>query len=158
MIPLLPLLVKLPWLATAVGFVKSKSRLVIEYVLIGLLITIAGLTFTMWLAKERTETKLERAEADVAVLQSKVSEVERINNDQARTIEQLQELRVLDATTLQGLMRDHDAITKRDTSERKQVKQLEKTHEDVKSFMQQPVPPVLGCVLDGTCSGNPGSH
>lgn len=145
------LLSKLPFLATAATFVKTRSRLAIEYGLIAVLITVAGFTFSLWLSKGKTEKALSHAKSSLASVQGRLDSVEQINQTQEATIGELKELRLLDAQALTGLLSDYKSLSKSDTRARKRLDTLEKTNEVVRNYLDQRIPPDLVCLLNDTC-------
>lgn len=152
------LLTKLPWLATAWGFLKNKKRLVIEYVLIAIVVAVAGFTFTLWLSKIRTEKALAETRTDLVTVQGRLTAVESINQAQEATIGELKELRHADAQALTGLLTDYKVLAENDARARKRLDSLEKTNEAVRTYLNQRIPPDLACLLNGTCeAGNQGS-
>lgn len=144
---LLSLVAKVPWLGTAWSFVTSKARLVIEYVLIAAVITLAGVTLTLWSQKNVTENKL-------VTVQQRLTAVELTRAQQDATIRDLTELRKQDAVALSGLIDDYKALTTSDQTTRRHLKELESSNETVRRYLSHPLPPDLACLLNGTCSGN----
>lgn len=152
---IIPLLTKLPWIASALGFFKNKKRLVIEYVLLAVLVAVAGFTFTMWLQKERTENALAKTQGELSTVQSRLTLVEAVNTQQEQTITDLKELRLEDAKALGGLLTDYKSLAENDARVRRRLSNLEQTNEAVRNYLNQPIPPELVCVLHGTCeTGN----
>ena len=145
------LLSKLPFLATAATFVKTRSRLAIEYGLIAVLIAVAGFTFSLWLSKGETEKELSQAKTSLASVQGRLNSVEQINQTQEATIGELKELRLIDAQALTGLLSDYKTLSKSDTRARKRLDTLEKTNEVVRNYLDQRIPPDLACLLNDTC-------
>ena len=152
------LLTKLPWLASAMGFFKNKTRLVIEYILIAVIVAAAGFTFSMWLSKERTEKSLLTTQNDLSTGWRRLGAVESVNQAQEATIGELKELRLQDAHALTGLLTDYKVLADNDARARNRLATLEKSNETVRNYLNQPIPPDLMCLLNRTCdSGNPGS-
>lgn len=152
------LLTKLPWLASALGFMKNKKRLVIEYALIAVLVAVAGFTFTMWLSKERIEKSLLTTQLELQTVSSRLNSVEEVNQAQEATISELKELRLKDAQALTGLLTDYKTLADNDYRARQRLSSLEKSNETVRNYLNQPIPPDLVCLLNNTCNaGNSGS-
>lgn len=152
------LLTKLPWLASALGFMKNKKRLVIEYALIAVLVAVAGFTFAMWLSKERTEKSLLTTQLELQTVSSRLNSVEEVNQAQEATISELKELRLKDAQALTGLLTDYKTLADNDYRARQRLSSLEKSNETVRNYLNQPIPPDLVCLLNNTCNaGNSGS-
>jgi type II secretory pathway pseudopilin PulG len=152
------LLTKLPWLSTAWGFLKKKRRLVIEYVLIAIVVAVAGFTFSMWLSKERTEKSLLTTENELQAVRQRLGAVESVNQQQEATIGELKELRLQDAQAFAGLLADYKVLADNDARARKRLATLEKSNETVRNYLNEPIPFELVCLLNRTCdTGNSGS-
>lgn len=156
--------VALPLIGKVVGaftnrvapFVRDKKRLIIEYILIAVIVASAATVFTLWLQREKTENKLVEASQKIDGLKKRVHTVEQINATQDRTIKTLNELREQDATALGGLLNDYTRLSERDKSVQKQIAELEKNNEKVRSYLSQPLPPELRSLLTGqTRNRNP---
>ncbi len=156
MIQLLPLLTKLPWLASAVSFIKNKNRLLIEYALIALLVTVSGFTLTLWLSKERAENSLITTQAELGEVARRLGIVEFINVQQEATIASLKELRVLDAQVLTGLFKDYRSLVANDARARERLENLEQSNETVRQYLDYIIPPELACLLNATCETGDG--
>ena len=146
---LLSLIGKFPWLGTFAGFVSTKGRLIIEYILIAAVVTMAGAMLALWSVKKHTDAKLETVQQRVTVLESE-------NQRQETTIAYLKELRRKDAQALDGLMQDYRILAERDHKVRDRLKELERSNESVRNYLNRPLPAELKCLLNNTCSGAPG--
>lgn len=137
----------LGWGKTAVTNVKDKHRLIIEYVLIGLMIAACALALTMWLQRERIEDQLSDVRTKLSTANQRLGAVEQVNEGQARTIADLRELREIDSRSLGGLASDYKRLHERDTRLARDINQLEKTDAQVRSYLDEPVPAELSRVL-----------
>lgn len=154
---MIALLTKLPWIAKSLAFVQNKTRLVLEYILIAVLVASASLTFTMWLSKGRIQEQLGAAQKDLASAHKRLDAVELVNEQHELTISSLKEMRLKDATALAGLISDYKALANSDAIARKRLATLENTNEDVRIYLNQRIPPNLACLLNHTCeAGNQG--
>ena len=152
------LLTKLPWIASVLGFFKNKTRLVIEYALIAVIVAAAGFTFSMWLSKERTEKSLLTTQNELQTVQQRLGAVESVNRQQQETIGELKELRFQDAQALMGLLTDYKVLANNDAHARNRLATLEQANETVRNYLNQRIPPDLACLLNNTCdTGNSGS-
>ena len=152
------LLTKLPWIASVLGFFKNKTRLVIEYALIAVIVAAAGFTFSMWLSKERTEKSLLTTQNELHIVQQRLGAVESVNQQQQETISELKELRFQDAQALTGLLTDYKVLADNDARARNRLATLEQANETVRNYLNHRIPPDLACLLNDTCdTGNPGS-
>lgn len=145
----------------AMDFVKNKFRLLIEYALIGVLVATAGLSFTLWLQREKVQKELDDTKVTVAQNYGRINSLEAVNDRQEKTIATLNDLREQDSKSLTNLLSDYAKLTGHDTAVRSKIAELEKRNAKVQNYMDQPVPLELKCVLeDHTCSesGNQNSH
>lgn len=155
MIPILPML--LTKLAPITLFFKNKKRLVIEYILVAVVITVAGFTFNLWLQKERTKLELAQTKVDVVTLQSQLVQVEQINQAQENRITDLQDLRDRDSKALTGLFNDYKNLESKDKSIRKYINMLERDYESVRLYMQGNIPNELSNCLRNSKNCKTGS-
>ena len=159
MIPLIPLIVKVPWISNVVTLFTSKKRLLLEYFLIALVVMIAGFTFTMWLQKGRLALSLAETQTELVSVHDRLTVVETVNTQQEETIASLNELRVSDARALGSLITDYKFLAQNDLQARKRLDSLEQTNETVRTYLNQPVPLDLICLFDQTCpAGDKGSN
>ena len=143
------LLSKVPFVGTAVSFVTGNIRLVIEYVLIALVIACAASALTLWYRTNALEGKNE-------TLIDRVSKVEGINEQQDATIVTLRDLRERDGKVINALVKDFDEILGSDTLRRKELRELETKDENVRAYLDQPLPSSLACLLNHTCGSQGG--
>ena len=130
-----------PFIGTAVSFVTGNVRLVIEYVLIGLIIAGMATAITLWYRTQYLETRNDE-------LRERISNVEVINEAQDKTITDLQDLRKQDAAVMAGLVTDYAKLSKSDMAARKKLSDLEKQNANVRDYLDQPLPPELVCMLN----------
>ena len=138
---MLKFLKKVPFIGTAVSFVTGNARLVIEYVLIGLIIAGMATAITLWYRTQYLETRNNE-------LRERVVNVEVINEAQDKTISDLQALRQQDAAVMAGLVTDYAKLSKSDATARKKLLDLEKQNANVRSYLDEPLPPELVCMLN----------
>lgn len=136
---------KYPVLGTSIRFITGKARLFVEYVLLALLVAAAASCVTLWM-----ETKAQKQLLDD--LRSRISQTEATNEAHTKTIAELSEARLRDAAATAGLIRDFEQLAKLDRSTQRKLKELERKNVAVRSYLDQPVPPELGCLLDGSCA------
>lgn len=153
---MIALLLKLPFILNlfswgkekAVPFVKEKSRLLIEYALLAVLLVTLGLSFSLWLSRKKTDDMLTTANEHIELLKTRVAVVEQVNEFQQGTIDTLEQLRAQDAKALTGLSDDYERLNSRDQSVRKRIQELEKTNAQVRSYLDQPLPDDLRSLLN----------
>lgn len=143
---MLKFLEKVPFIGTAVSFVTGNARLVIEYVLIGLIIAGMATAITLWYRTQYLETRNDE-------LRERISSVEVINEAQDKTITELQDLRKQDAAVMAGLVTDYAKLSKSDMAARKKLSDLEKQNAKVRDYLDQPIPAELVCMLNDSCTG-----
>lgn len=132
--------------------VLNKTRLFIEYLLIGFVISLAGVTFTLWLQKNNIEKKLENQITKVTQLEIKTS-------TQDQTISDLKEMRTRDAVAIDGLVNDYKTLATNSKQANDKLRKLEQTNEEVRKYMRDPLPAALKCLLNNTCkTDNPNSN
>lgn len=149
---MLTLLKNIPFVGTAISFVADNARLVIEYVLIGVVISLCGTAFALWIAKQRTELTLSKTQTTLQGVTARVTTLESVNDDNEKTIVDLKNLRTKDAQAIDGLLQDYKDLSDNDTKVRTRLLTLESSNEAVRSYLNQPVPAELGCLLNNTCS------
>lgn len=142
---MLSFLKKVPFLGTAVTFVTGNVRLVIEYVLIALAIAGAATAIALWYRTNYLEARNDE-------LRERVANVEVINEAQDKTISDLQALRRQDAAVMAGLVTDYAKLSKSDATARKKLLDLEKQNANVRSYLDEPLPPELVCMLNNSCT------
>lgn len=135
----------IPFVGTALSFVADKFRLVIEYVLIGLLITVAGFTLALWLEKSNLQDSVQ-------AMTTKLAGVEINDKVQNETIEQLKDLRLQDAQAISGLLDDYKYLAKHDRDAEARLNDLEKSNATVRAYLDSSIPPELVCLLNNTCA------
>ena len=133
-----------PYLGTAASFVFGNVRLVIEYALIGLVIASAATAIALWYRTNYLESRNDE-------LRERVTHAEVVNEAQDKTIDQLNKLREMDAKVMEGLVSDYSKLAVTDSQARKNLSNLEKSNEDVRSYLDQSLPPDLVCLLNNTC-------
>lgn len=144
----IPFLSKLPFIGKAVTFVTDKKRLVLEYLLIAAVITIGGAAFGLWLKTKAVENDLLQTQVTLESAKSRLTAIEFTNEQQAGTIATLRDLRNKDAFAMQGLMSDYKRLSARDKYFRDQLKHLENTNAEVRSYLDTPIPSDLACLLN----------
>lgn len=138
----------------AICAIQSKIRLVIEYGLVAVVITLGGFTIALWAQKKHTDLTLTQVRADltlsnhkIGVLGSSLKSVQEVNKKQEDTIQELQRLRVLDSETIGSLQAKlQDTIHLR-TSEQKKLDQIRNKDEEVDKYLSSPIPARLRNVL-----------
>lgn len=144
------IITKLPFIGTLLSSLSAKKRLFIEYLLIAAVITIAGFTFSMWLAKTQTELSLAQTQTELANVTSRLTTIEFVNEQNQAFITRLKELRARDAKALSGLLQDQQAISAHNTALQRRLDKLEKVDETVQPYLNSDIPASLICLLNNT--------
>lgn len=143
-------------MTAVLGVFGPKARLIIEYVLIGLLLASLGMTVALYIGKLKQEQTVSNLTNQVQVLDGQVAGLENLNTLREQDIQELKQLRFLDADVLGKLVNEMTAISNRDHEFRAALGRLEASDESVRSYLNSPVPPQLRCMLERTCE-DPGS-
>lgn len=127
--------------SSILSFAKARPTLVLA-VVVGL--ALLGLGVALW----HTEARL--AQANQALGAIKV-----VADQQAAQLKAMAELRAKDSAVVDALVKDYKRLNQADSTFRDQIRLLESSNAQVRDYLSQPVPPELGCLLDGTCSQAP---
>lgn len=138
-------------ISNLLSFVIGKKRLLIEYVMIAAVISIATITFTLWVKKERTESDLASAKLELNIVQGRLEQVELINQSQEAHIQELKNLRVRDEAALTGLLQDYKTLANGNNLVKHRLLQLEKSNAVVREYLNQPINSDLICLLNNNC-------
>lgn len=141
-------------LSSLLAIAKGKSRLIIEYALI-LVIIVLGVygTVAYFRTKALTDTTLNLSER-LGKVSGTLDQQVQANADQDKAIADLSRLREIDSKALGDLHKELDKADTKGEALRDKVRQLEKTNADAKALLDTAVPPGVGCVLDDTpCPG-----
>lgn len=143
--PILRLLSKIPGAGSIVRWVGSNVRLMIEYIMLGLLLAVAGAAITLWFKAETLESKTDE-------LTRTVEMQEIVNESQTNTIEWLSQVRQRDVDALESVAKNYkDAEGLRKNSSKRRAL-LESNDALVNHLLNQPVPPSLNCMYNpSTC-------
>lgn len=145
---MLSLLSKIP----GVSWLTGNFRLVIEYVLIGTVVSLAGVAVALWGAKAKTEVILAKTETRLGATEGRVTTLESVNQAHEETIKELKDLRGQDAKALDGLLNDYKLLAESDARVRTRLHSLETSNENVRNYLNLPVPAQLDCLLNDTCT------
>lgn len=150
------------WIATrfmsGIKWISLNPRLVIEYCLIGAVVVMGGFTTALWIKKQQTEivladtkTTLEASRGERALLTTRLSIQEDVNDKQSDRIESLVKLRTLDSTALTALVTNLKQLAIKDSRVQKKLTELENKNAAVKDYLDQPIPPNLTCLHNDEC-------
>lgn len=133
-------------------WLTGSFRLVIEYLLIAAVVTLAGVAVALWGAKKKTEIVLSKTETRLGATEGRVTTLESVNEAHEATIKELKDLRGQDAKALDGLLNDYKILAESDSKVRTRLHNLETSNENVRNYLNLPVPAQLDCLLNDTCT------
>lgn len=134
--------------------ITGRARLVIEYMLIGLVVALGA--WALWargdLARQNTQiVELRGASERQGATIKSLADVNKVQDD---AIAKLRELRERDARQIIGLQSDLTHADVRSDSMRAKVEALEKNNARARDLLDLDVPDDVGCVLDDRpCTG-----
>lgn len=140
--------------ATAFRWITSHVRLFIEYVLLAMLVSVAGLCLTMWFRNTGLQESIAEMNGAMDDMQLAMAVREEAMTLQQETMNRLIAMRKIDSTFLQRLS---DNLQTSEQTNRQWVmkySELEDDHEVAKPFLDTPVPAGVKCLLDGTCQAS----
>ena len=141
------------------GWVKGKTRLFIEYVLITAVAALAGYAVMTWYERKELTKKVQGLTTSLVGMTDKLDQQIQIGKDQDHTIAELQRLRLQDESAIAGLQDGLSATVRDDHAVRSRLEQLERNNAAAQSLLGMAVPAELGCVLDGTpCPASGDTH
>jgi hypothetical protein len=77
-----------------------------------------------------------------------------VNQAHEETIRELKDLRGQDAKALDGLLNDYKTLAESDSKVRTRLHHLETSNENVRNYLNLPVPAQLDCLLNDTCTAD----
>ena len=125
------------------AWLKGNKMLAAGHVLLTVVIIAGTLAVTLWVQREKTESKLAEATLKIGKLQDRVQIIETVNSAQEATIGNLRDLREQDAKALAGLTTDFEALNLSDSAYKKRLAELEKNNAEVRAYLDQPLPTEL---------------
>jgi len=135
--------------STTWSWISGKARLIIEYVLIGIVVSLAGFTLAIWLQRRELAQQVTKLSGTVGTLSGTVTEQANINRQQDAALAELSRLRGIDSKALTDLNGELAMAGKKGDGLRQRIAQLEKNNADARALLDTPVPADLGCLLDG---------
>jgi hypothetical protein len=142
--------------------VSGRARLIIEYLLLAVLVAVAGYSLNSYLQIKALSKSNAELNTKVGGLSGALDTVVGVNNDQQEAIERLKTLRQTDASAINGLKAELEQNGKKSSTVAAKVSQLEKNNAEAKKVMDAAVPRDLGCVREGPecppASGSPNEN
>ena len=147
------------WFKTAVS---GKARLIIEYLLLAVLVAVAGYSVNSYVQIKGLSKSNADLNTKVGGLSGALDTVVKVNGTQQEAIDRLKGLRQTDAAALSGLKIELEQNGTKTTKVAAKVSQLEKNNAEAKKVMDTAVPRDLGCVREGPecppASGSPNAN
>lgn len=142
----------LPILSGAATFVKSNVRLVIGYFILGAFVIAGGYALSQYVQRQKTEVKLAQTETTLVVTQQRAGTLETIVDQQVKTIGVVTDMRETDAEIAERLLGENKRIVREKAALEKRLQALEQQNETVRAYLDQRIPPELGCLLNESCA------
>jgi uncharacterized membrane protein affecting hemolysin expression len=149
-------------LGKALAWFTGHARLVIEYILIGLLVSVSGYALWQWGHSHQQDTQIATLAGSLNTLSATstqtINSLVQSNADQDAAIASLKDLREKDAKAIAGLQKDvvHAAVSRESVS--KKLELLEKNNAQAKKLLDTAVPADTSCVLDRRPCPTPSGH
>jgi Tfp pilus assembly protein PilN len=129
--------------------VSGKARLIIEYLLLGFLVAVAGYSVNSTLQIRSLLKSNDLLLTKQGQMQGDLDKVVDVNKGQQEAIDRLKGLRETDASALSGLRIALENNGTKTANVAAKVSQLEKNNAEAKQVMDTSVPRDLGCVREG---------
>lgn len=142
----------------ALQFLTDKRRLITEYALLGCVVAIGGLAFSMWISRAELRTELATTKDELKIQGERMALAEQAYDTNRKAVEALQSLRDLDQKTFASLQHALNLIKDRNAVVDKQLDQLKAQNEDVKAFFNTRLNRALICVLEPEQCGKDDIH
>lgn len=151
MVPLTALK-NLPVVGRFVTWAVDHFRLALEYLLIALVIAASAFGLKMYIESSKHEKLQLKTMVQLTALSKDLQEQKANNQLIADGLEHLGSMRQRDSAALAGLIHDLRVLSAKDESARKVLEELENRNDEVRSYLDTPIPVRLACVLNETCS------
>lgn len=140
-------------LTNLVLWFNTKRRLLTEYLLLGLLVSVAGLAFSFWMTRKEVKDDLLNAQTVITQVQGELALANSANEMNQNAIASLNSFRQIDSSAIAGLFAALQDINNERTAQDVRLQQLEKDNAEVTNYLDTPVPPQLACLLEPeTCA------
>ncbi|WAX22358.1 lysin B [Pseudomonas phage MiCath] len=141
------LLSKIP----GISFIKDNVRLVIEYLLIGVIVTLACVVVTLWYKQRNTEVDLVNAKSQLTTMNTRLGLAEFATIEQNLSIQELKAQRERDAAAMSGLMTDFETLRDGAMDMSQRLQELGESNEETRNYINGVLPPDVKCLLERTC-------
>lgn len=141
---MLSFLCALPVIGGFVTYVKDNVRNLVDILLVAGLVALAAFAVVSHLRAKGLETKAE-------VLSTQVLELSVANASQTKALADLQEVRKKDSAATAGLVKRLGEINEATNDAKRRMAELEANNEQIRSYLDQPLPADVACVLNDGC-------
>lgn len=132
----------------ALQFVTDKRRLITEYALLGCVVAIGGLAFSMWISRSEIRTELADTKIELEAQNRRVMLSEEAYKTNREAVTALQGLRKLDDITFAELHAALGRIQASNAVVDKQLQLMKVQNEEVRTFFSVSLNRALVCVLE----------
>lgn len=140
------------------GFFTGKVRLVIEYAMIAVILSLAGFAWYSAHERESLSKSVVNLSGQIGSLSESLNSQVDVNHAQDKAINTLTQLRVIDSDSMSALQDLLSDTTKQSAAVRINRARLEKSDAATKDILDRPVPAALACVLDQRPCAAPSDH
>jgi hypothetical protein len=137
----------LKWFGSGWTFVTQKTRLFVEYIMIGAVIVMGTIMVSMKFDNQAMKIDLSNQAKELLVLRM-------VNDEQGGRIAMLEEFRERDNKVLQGLATDQKKLSTYTQTIDKKIDDLRRSNAKVETYMSELVPVELGRLLNDSGEGN----
>lgn len=138
----------------ALQFVTDKRRLITEYALLGCVVAIGGLAFSMWISRAEMRTELADTKIELEAQKERVMFAVQAYETNRKAVTDLQNLRKNDDVTFAELHAQLGRIQASNAVVDKQLQLMKVQNEEVKVFFRTSLNSALVCVLEPQQCGN----
>lgn len=142
----------------ALQFLTDKRRLITEYALLGCVVMIGGLAFSMWISRAELRTELANTKTQLEAQGARMALAESAYDTNRQAVEALQNLRDLDQQAFTSMQHTLGLIQARNAVVDKQLDQLKAQNHEVKVFFSTQLNRALICVLEPQQCGKDDLH
>lgn len=131
----------------------TKKRLIIEYFVLGILLTLGAMSLALWSKNKEIQLQLANAEHAITQIEQKVTILEYQGEQLKLVTDALKAMRVSDNNAFRKLMEEISPIIKRQAELAMKLDKLGENNESIKNYFNTPVPDdLLKCMREnGDC-------
>lgn len=137
--------------STGWSWVTGHVRLLIEYALIAVFVTLAGFAVQQYYHGKGLQEQVDKLNTDVGSLNTSIDQLATVNHQQDEAIQKMRKLREIDSQSITALQTGLSSNKRVSEATRDMLNQLEVTNAAAKEILDMPLDPGLRCMLDRTC-------